>query len=404
MPLLTNKFARTAAPDRIYFDSTAGAPRGFALRVSKRGARSWIFGYRSKVTGQQRRMVIGDVGAWPVSEARKRAAELRRQVDLGGDPQGERAEQRAAPTVTELWDRFVVEALPSRAERTQGEYASLARDYMLPAFGRLKVAAITRADVEKLHREITRAGKARRANATRSLVSVVFAQAIEWGLRDDNPAAHIKPNVEHQRERFLSVDEVGRLMSEIEHRQQRGGHWVDSGDKIKLAVFTGARRGELLAMTWSQIIDLDSAAATWVLPSQSTKEGKRTGKIKRLPLSPGAVEILQRRRDEYQASGIVRLRDDIVFRRGNSKAGQNELEADWRVFRAAAAIENCRFHDLRHSFASLAVAEGLSLHIVAKLLGHSRTATTERYAHLADQPLRAATELVDRKVRRRGAR
>ena len=195
MPLLTNKFARTAAPDRIYFDSTAGAPRGFALRVSKRGARSWIFGYRSKVTGQQRRMVIGDVGAWPVSEARKRAAELRRQVDLGGDPQGERAEQRAAPTVTELWDRFVVEALPSRAERTQGEYASLARDYMLPAFGRLKVAAITRADVEKLHREITRAGKARRANATRSLVSVVFAQAIEWGLRDDNPAAHIKPNV-----------------------------------------------------------------------------------------------------------------------------------------------------------------------------------------------------------------
>jgi integrase len=403
MPALTNKFARTAAPGRIYFDSTEGSPKGFGLRVTERGARSWIFTYRVRGSTQQRRMTIGNVGPWSVSEARKRAAELRRGVDVGGDPQGERAEQRAAPTVTELWDRFVVEALPSRAERTQAEYVSLARDYILPAFGRLKVAAVTRADVEKLHREITRAGKARRANATRSLVSVVFTQAIGWELRGDNPAAHIKPNVEHARERFLSADEVERLISEIERRQQRGGHWLDSGDKIKLAVLTGARRGEILGMTWSQIENLEGAA-TWVLPSQSTKEGKRTGKIKRLPLSPGAVEILQRRRKECQAIGIVRLRDDAVFRHGNSKAGQNELEADWRVLRAAAGIEDCRYHDLRHSFASFAVAEGLSLPVIGRLLGHAKTSTTERYAHLHDAVLREGTEKVDAIVRRRGAR
>jgi site-specific recombinase XerD len=153
-------------------------------------------------------------------------------------------------------------------------------------------------------------------------------------------------------------------------------------------------------MTWSQFEGLDGAA-TWVLPSALTKEGKRTGRSKRLPLSAGAVAVLLRRRQEREASGkVVRLRDDYVFRLGDSKGGTNAWERDWFVMRAAVGLEDVRLHDLRHSYASLLVSEGLSLEIIGKLLGHAKIQTTQRYAHLADAPLRAATELVAGKVRR----
>jgi len=189
---LTDKFARSAESG-VYFDHDHRSPRGFMLRVTPGDARSWCLNYRVKDTGRERRITIGDVAAWPIAEARKRAAELRREVDAGGDPLGDREEKRQkrrAPTVAELWDRFIAEALPSRGVRTRDEYRAMARDWILPALGRLKVAAVSRENVEKLHWKITAAGRGRRANSVKSLVSIIFQQAITWIMRADNPAAH----------------------------------------------------------------------------------------------------------------------------------------------------------------------------------------------------------------------
>jgi integrase len=370
------------------------------LRVTPAGARSWCLNYRLKDTGRERRITIGDVAAWPLAEARKRAAELRRIVDAGGDPLGDREERRREPTVAELWERFAAAELPKRAERTRIEYQAMAQNYALPAFGRAKVSAIDRAEIEKLHYKITAEGKSTRANRVKSFCSVLFGQALVWRMRADNPCQHVKSNTEHRRERYLIAEETTRLMGEIERRRALGGHWVDSCDKTELAVYTGARRSEILRMTWQQLEGLDGAA-TWVLPSPTTKAGKRTGRSKRLPLSDGAVAVLLRRRQQREAGGkVVRLRDDYVFRLGDSKAGTNAWERDWCVLRAAVGLEDVRLHDLRHSFASLLVSEGLSLEIIGKLLGHSRAQTTQRYAHLADAPLRKAAEIVADKVRR----
>ena len=392
--IITDRFAK-AAEAGLHFDHHKDAPRGFLLRVTTNLSRAWCLDYRLRDSGRQRRITIGDVAAWPVSEARKYAAELRRIVDGGGDPLADRETKRQEPTVTELWDRFVAEALASRAPRTQAEYIAMARDWLLPALGKMKVTAVGRQDIEKLHHKITAAGKPRRANGVKALTSTLFQQAITWNLRPDNPAAHVKGNTEHHRERYLSPEELDRLMTQIEQHRAMGGHWIDSADKIELGVYTGARRGEILGMRWSQIENLDHHPS-WVLPSQSTKEGKTTGRGKRLPLSEGAVTILRRRREHK----VVSLRDDHVFRHGNTKAGVSLLEVDWNIIRAAAGLEDVRFHDLRHSFASFAVAQGLSLEIIGKLLGHSRPQTTSRYAHLADEPLRAATEKVASIVRR----
>jgi integrase len=396
---LTDKFARSAAAG-VYFNADRRSPRGFMLRVTPAGARSWCLNYRLKDTGRERRITIGDIAAWPLAEARKRAAELRRIVDAGGDPLGEREERRREPTVVELWERFAAEELPKRAERTRIEYAAMAQNYVLPTLGRTKVSAVERDDVARLHSKITEGGKSTRANRVKSFCSVLFGQAVVWNMRTDNPCQHVKGNTEHRRERYLNAEQTARLMAEIDRRHALGGHWVDSCDKTELAIMTGARRAEILRMTWQQFEALDGAA-TWVLPSPTTKEGKRTGRSKRLPLSDGAVAVLLRRRQQREAGGkVVRLRDDYVFRGGDSKAATNAWERDWFVMRAAVGLEDVRLHDLRHSYASLLISEGLSLEIIGKLLGHSKIQTTQRYAHLADAPLRAAAELVSSKLRR----
>jgi integrase len=306
---LSDSFARTAEAG-IYFDTDRQSPRGFLLRVTPAGARSWCMDYRVQATGRQRRLSIGDPAAWPVLAARLEAARLRREIDTGGDPLADREAERGREDVAALVERFVAEALPSRAERTQAEYQAMLRDHVLPALGRLKVAGVSREDIEKLHRKITEAGKARRANAVKSLVSTIFNQAIVWRMREDNPCAHVKANREHGRERYLSGAELERLMTTLERWRARR---PDSVDAITAAVLTGARRGELLAMRWA---DVDLEAAVWTKPAQSTKQRE----LHRLPLSEAMVAVLRRRQAERAAGGkVVRLRrggEDYVFRQG----------------------------------------------------------------------------------------
>jgi integrase len=325
---LTDRFAATAAPG-LYWDTDPRSPKGLLLRVTPAGARSWCLNYRRKSDDREKRLTLGDVASWPVAEIRKRAAELRREVDAGGDPLGELDERRAAPTVADLVERFIKEALPSRAPSTQAEYRAGLRDWILPALGKKKVAAVERDDIVRLHRQITEAGKPRRANAMKSLCSTIFNQAIVWKMRDDNPCRLVRGNPELAHERFLSGEELDRLMVVLQrHRARR----PDSVDAIMLAALTGARRGEILGMTWQQLGELDNAV--WTKPAALTKQRK----IHRLTLSPEAVAILQRRRDEREAPGkVVRLLpDEFIFQGGGSKTHTNTLERHWREFRAEA--------------------------------------------------------------------
>jgi hypothetical protein len=171
---LTDPFAKRVKPspgkiDR-YFDSDKRSPRGFLLRVTPAGARTWALQYRVKSTSRQREISIGDAASWPINKAWERGHELRRVVDSGGDPLGDLESKRAEPTVAELIERFLEEALPSRAPRTQIEYKSMLQRRVLPALGRLKVAVVTRDDIERLHRKITAEGKLRRANSVLSSI------------------------------------------------------------------------------------------------------------------------------------------------------------------------------------------------------------------------------------------
>jgi integrase len=378
----------------LYWDSDRAAPRGFLLRVTAAGARAWCLNYRTQETQRERRVTIGDVASWPVDKARKRAAELRRIVDQGGDPLGDAQEKRAAPTVAELVERFKAEALPRRAERTQAEYRAMFDRYILPALGDKKVAAVDRADVERLHAAITAEGKPRRANAVVTVASLLFSQAAVWKLRPEhnNPTRRIVRNREPPRERYLNPEEIDRLNAVLDRWRDKE---PDSVDQIRLLMLTGSRRGEVLAMTWSQI-DLDGAV--WTKPALVTKPRKAS----RVVLADEAVELLRRRLAERERDRVVPLRKDERVFRGSGVVAYR-LERHWFVIRAAAGLDNLRLHDLRHSWASAAVSEGVPLAVIGKQLGHGTMRMTERYSHLFDEPVRAAAAVVGKYMSRKKA-
>lgn len=209
----------------------------------------------------------------------------------------------------------------------------------------------------------------------------MFNLAIRWEMRPDNPAAGFIRNPENPRERFLDVTEIGRLSEVLnEHKNQR------MADVIRLLMLTGARRGEVLNATWDQF-DLDRAV--WTKPAATTKQRK----LHRTPISGASVQLLRTIR--------ARVPDTCpwVFPGDTNGKPVQEIKRFWQDVRNKAKLTNLRIHDLRHTFASMLVSGGMSLPMIGKLLGHTQVQTTQRYAHLFDDPLRVGLNQVGEMLR-----
>jgi integrase len=363
---------RLPAPARSNKITYDGELPGFGCRVTAAGARAFVLNYRRKADGVERRKTIGSWPTWSVAAARDEAKRLKRLVDSGGDPVGEHREQRDAPTVGDLIDRFVEEQLPRRRPNTATDYRSMIEVHIRPALGKRKVASLTFEDIDKLHRLLTKTPY--RANRVVSLVSTMCSLAIKWKWIATNPCHGVERNHEAKRVRYLTADERTRLVKALtEHDDQ------DAADVFRLLLLTGARRNEVLAMRWS---DIDLGAGVWTKLAGSTKQKKDH----HVPLSAPARELLARR--------LPNEATEWVFP-GNGRSGHRAgVKSNWKRILKAAGISNLRIHDLRHSFASHLVSGGASLPLIGSLLGHSNPVTTNRYAHLYDDPQRAAVERV----------
>lgn len=184
---------------------------GFGLRVWPSGKRVFVYQYRNRHR-QTRRPVIGLYGAITPEQARRIARQWAAEVQQGGDPGGERSEAAKALTIAQLADRYMAEhARPKKKSSSVRSDESNLRNHVLPALGPKKVAAITRADVAKLHHSMRKTPGA--ANRVLSLLSKMFSLAERWGLRPDgtNPCRHIDRYPERKLERFLSESELARL-------------------------------------------------------------------------------------------------------------------------------------------------------------------------------------------------
>ena len=379
---LSDKGVRDIAPpekgQRLVFDSVVS---GLAVRVLRTGARAFVFNYR--VHGRERRLTIGSPPAWTVAQARDRAGELRRSVDVGGDPMQARQDARKADDVNALADRFEAEHLAKRRASTSKGYLGMLRHHIRPALGRMKVADVRHEDVDRLHRKIA-ATAPYQANRTIAVLSKMFGLAVKWGLRADNPVKGIERAPEEKRERFLTPAEIAKLGEILAAHPERR-----SCNAIRLLLLTGARRGEMLSATWSQF---DLEKGVWTKPSAATKQAKEH----RIPLSAPAMALLS----EMRAAADPTCPYVFPGQRKADARGRpvwahlTDIKRVWASVCEAAGIEGVRVHDLRHSYASILASSGLSLPIIGALLGHTQPQTTARYAHLLDDPLRAATERV----------
>jgi integrase len=355
---------------------------GFGTRTTANGVSSFILNYRNR-SGRERRLTLGRCKHMSKTEARARAKELKARIDAGDDPQAERVEFREAPTVADLCQRYAEEHLPKKRPASQVEDRAMIRDYILTELAHLKVAEVAFCDISRLHHKITRAGKPIRANRTVALLSKLFSLAVRWGMRADNPCKGVEKNPEQGRERYLEGEEIARLMKALSELEDQ-----ESANAIMLALLTGARRGEILQATWEQF---DLRKGVWTKPSSHTKQ-KRVHSVR---LSRQARDLLKAMHT-IRASTEKRLFPGRIYSDGTAS-----IRPAWEKARELAGLPDVRFHDLRHSFASFLVSEGVSLPMIGKLLGHTQAQTTLRYAHAHDDALAAAANLVGSVVTRK---
>jgi len=366
-----------AAGNRVLWDSDL---TGFGARITAAGAVSFVLRY--VLNGRERRYTIGKHPDLSPSAARGRATILRGRIADGEDPLEGRREAREAATVAELCDDYLERhARPKKRPKSIKGDEQLIRLYIKPKLAARKVAAITRRDLDEIHQALRQ--HPYQANRLIALLSKMFSLAVAWGWRLDNPAKGIGRFSEDRRHRWLSVDELGALSKALKAYPDRR-----ISDALTLLLLTGARSGEVLNATWDQF---DLERGVWVKPSHHTKQNK----TEHVPLGGEARLLISgiRSRAVKDLGSETALRKFPYLFPGNEPGKSlKDMHGAWYAICAAAELKDVRIHDLRHTYASHLVSGGHSLPLVGRLLGHTQASTTQRYAHLADDPLRKATE------------
>ncbi len=364
---LTERRIRDAKPGpktRIEWDATL---KGFGLRITPNGAAAYVLSYRFR--GRKRQATIGRPGEMTLKEARRRGGEMLADVRDGTDPLRERDQARQAPTVADGLDRFFNEYAPRRmadgrlAPRTVQDYRAQAKRTVRPALGAIKVADVTRADIE---RAIARCAPVQ-GNRTLAFIARLFSLFEEWEWRgqNNNPARRIEKAREEPRDRVFAPSEIealGAALAGIDNPFVTGA--------LRFLLMTGWRTGEALALRWD---DVNFETGAVVLPTTKTGRSVRT-------LGAMAREVI---------ADVPRIaHNPFVF------AGEGDRALSYATLRRRfllacrdAGIEDVRLHDIRRSVATSAAAHGVSVFMLRDLLGHKTVAMANRYARQSGSAL-----------------
>jgi integrase len=425
---LTKRVVDAAVPgvaDTFIWDTEL---RGFGCRVSPKGRRVFVVQYRTGGRGSQtRRETLGPYGVLTVNEARDRARRILGRVADGHDPVADkRAVEERHRIAREAEEREVLLAHGLRfdrlAERWMAEHVAVMRksatqafyrltldNHVLPTLGRRDTRSISKQDVANLLRGL--AHKKTTGNRAVAVIAAVYSWALRMEILPDgcrNPAIGVELFREQGRERFLTVEELSRLGAIIREAETVGIEWTpracdqakhapkaenrrvliapEAAAALRLLLFTGARLREILHLEWISV-DVERG----LIRLRDSKVGART-----LILNSPARAVL---------AGLPRDgRYVIPGEPSKGPAGTAEerpradLKRPWAMVSRAAGLTGVRLHDLRHSFASIGAGGGHGLTIIGKLLGHSQHRTTQRYAHLADDPLRRASDGIANRI------
>jgi len=399
-----------ATPREIRYDLFDSKLKGFGLRVTPSGEKSWFVTYRTGDGGRnapKKRVTLGKASTLTPDQARDGAQKLLASVRLGADPATAKATRRAVITIAELSDQFLTNHVAiKRKPGTAAHYADVLNRIVVPELGKLKVDSVTRADLAKLHQKWKHTPF--QANRVLAVVGSMYSFGSKVGVVPEgmNPARGVERYEEDGRERYLTSAELDRLGTAIREAETIGVLWnIDPTKKgakhlgknaterrtsiskeaaaaLRLLIFTGARLREILHLKWEEV-DMERG----LLFLQDSKTRKKT-----IVLSAAALAVLASltRVSIYVIPGEPITRSDgSVIERPRA-----DLKRPWAVVSRSAGLTGVRIHDLRHTYASVGAGGGLGLQIIGKLLGHAQASTTARYAHLAADPMRNASNAI----------
>lgn len=400
---------KTASKDVFVWDEELS---GFGLKLTPSGRKTYVIQYRIPGLGRRgfaKRVTLGEHGVLTPEEARRLARRELGKVAQGSNPAADRAARRAAPTVSEFGERYLEDVSVTHKPSTAVEYRRLWDKHVVPALGSRQLAEVAQSDIRRLHRSLAKTPYL--ANRLVAMLGAFFTYAAREGVGSPNNPAHgVEFFPEKGRERFLTPKEFGELGKALARAESTGlppapnhrrkpKHRANAKHRpknyetpipanpfavaaIRLLTLTGCRESEILSLRWDAV-DFDRG----YLRLADTKTGKSNR-----PLSQSAAALLE---------SLPRIRGNPYVLPG-TKPGKHlkEIKRIWYAVRFAAGLADVRLHDLRHSYASVPAASGESLLVVRSLLGHKRLATTERYAHLGDDPVKRAAERTSHSIAR----
>ena len=348
---------------------------GFGVRVYPTGTKVYV----AQARGPEgpRRVAVGRYGVVHAEQARQRAAMIITRIKAGDEAALKPQKPAGGPTVADLARRYLEEYAAVRCKpKTQETARAAVQKHILPALGKQPLTAVERTQVAEMHQRLC--GTPSAANIALRTLSLMYRLAGEWGLVPEgmNPCRSIAKYPERRRERFLTDKEFTRLGQTLDEVGTRGGATAPAVAAIRLLMLTGCRKNEILKLRWEDVA-LDESE----LKLPDAKTGARV-----VPLSPQAVKLLA---ELPRTEG-----NPWVIHGKRPGTHMTELDDAWQTVRARAGLSDVRLHDLRHSFASRALALGESLPMIGKLLGHAQVETTARYAHLSRESVREVAERI----------
>ena len=361
-------FKGTAGKDMCLWDTEV---KGFGLRVQPSGRRSYIYKFRT-TDGRRRNRKIGEPESLTAESARRIVLGMVSDAALGKMVIDDKPKQKSI-TMRKMCDLYLEDyaRLHKKPKSVEDDTRYIEKD-IKPRLGSKSLSEIRSKDIVKIHSSL--AGTPIKANRLLALLSKIFNLSEEWEYRDanTNPTQHIRKYKETPRERFLTQDEIVNLEKVLADAERKNEVSPSVIHALRVLLMTGARLQEVLTMKW-EYVDFEEGKIN--LPD--SKSGKKT------------IWLSDKARDYIDAIPHKRG-NPFVFPGQRTGSRLVNLQKPWRKLREIAEIEDVRIHDLRHTYASLAVSQNLSLPIVGKLLGHKSAKSTERYAHLYDEVMKDA--------------
>lgn len=345
--------------DQLYDDQV----KGLICRANQT-SKSFLLVYRFH--GRQRKPKIGNWPTITLDQARRVAKEMLLQLASGNDPMATREAKRSATTIGQAWSRYVSEH--AHGKKTGNEDVRIYDKHIPDWFKRLPVLEVGYGEIVRIRDSMKKTPC--QANRAIALISKFLGLMEAWGLRPmgTNPCRQIQRFREVHRRRYMTHGELAAISGALKKREKQEPYSVAF---IRLLMLTGARCGELAAAKWG---DLDGQKI--VLEQHKTD---KDGHPRVIQLPTAAMEVISSLPERMPFDTILSIKSPKRL---------------WDSVRNEAGCPDLRLHDLRHSFASLAVGAGFTLHQIGELLGHKSEGTTKRYAHLMDEFASSAAEEV----------